>query len=323
MAVIPLHIVDAFASRPFTGNPAAIIPNATNLTEEEMVRISEELGLEVGFVLPPEERGADVRIRFFIDRNEDTLSGHVLLAAFVSMADRGIFRPTVEGRLLHVETLAGVLQVRLQGSPGRPAQVTCEMPTPRFGEPVPVDEVAGALDVPSELLMINGHGPQRVSCGFDQVVVPVADRSVMRGSLRGLDRIKVLLDERGAAGLVLFCPETVTGEADFQCRFLHPGDRRTEDIASGTCLAAVAAYVVQNGLVEQADEVTVVTEQGHALGRPTRAAVDVRMLDDRIHRVELNGTGAVVMRGSLQFERLVAYDARQDVRQEAQNEARG
>ena len=84
-----------------------------------MVRISEELGLEVGFVLPPEARGADVRLRFYIDRNEDTLSGHVLLAAFVSMADRGIFRPTAEGRLLHVETLAGVPIEIISIGPGR------------------------------------------------------------------------------------------------------------------------------------------------------------------------------------------------------------
>jgi trans-2,3-dihydro-3-hydroxyanthranilate isomerase len=303
MAVIPLHIVDAFADRPFAGNPAAIIPNAAGLDEEEMVRISEELGLEVGFVLPPDERRADVRLRFFIDRNEDTLSGHVLLAAFVSMADRGIFRPTVEGRLLHVETLAGVLEVRLRGEVGGTTNVTAEMPNPRFGEPVPVDEVAGALDVPSELLRLDGHGPQRVSCGFDQLVVPVADRTVMRGNLRGLDRIKVLLDERGAAGLTLFCPETTSEAAHFHCRFLHPGDRRAEDVASGTCIAAVAAYAVRNDLVAGRDEIEVVTEQGHALGRPTLARVAVRVLDGAIHRVQLSGDGAVVMRGSLQLQR--------------------
>lgn len=302
MAVIPLHIVDAFADQPFAGNPAAIIPNAAGLDEEDMVRISEELGLEVGFVLPPGERGADVRLRFFIDRNEDTLSGHVLLAALVSMVDRGIFRPNSRGQMLHVETLAGVLEARLVGSPGGPVRATFEMPNPRFGEPVPVDEVAAALDVPSELLRLGNAGPQRVSCGFDQLIVPMADRNFLRGSLRGLDRIQVLLDERGAAGLVLMCPETISESADFHCRFLHPGDRRAEDVASGTCIAAVAAYAVEHALLPRSEEVRVVTEHGHSLGRPTRAEATVRVLDDKIHRVQLFGTGAVVMRGSLQFQ---------------------
>jgi trans-2,3-dihydro-3-hydroxyanthranilate isomerase len=304
MAVIPLHIVDAFTERPFGGNPAAIIPNAASLDDQEMIQISEELGLEVGFVLPPEARGADVRLRFFIDRREDTLSGHVLLAALVSLADRGIFRPTPEGCPISVETLAGVLEARLVSeTAGRP-RVVCEMPNPRFGEPVPVDQVAQALGVPAELLRLQGHGPQRVSCGFDQILVPVAERTIIRGGLPGLGGVRELLDERGAAGLVLFCPDTYDTGVDFHCRFLHPEDRRCEDIASGTCLAAVGAFAVRHGLVPRlGEEVRVVTEQGHALGRPTVAEVLVGLLDGQIERVRLSGTGAVVLRGSLQFNR--------------------
>lgn len=304
MAVIPLHIVDAFADQPFRGNPAAIVPNAAVLSETEMMSIAEELGMEVGFVLPPEAREADVRLRFFTDQREDTLSGHVMLAAFVSLAERGIFRPTAAGRLVHAETLAGVFEVRLQATPEGHTRVTCEMPNPRFGEPVPVDEVARALDVPAELLRLQGAGPRRVACGFDQILVPVADRAIMRGTLRSSPAIKALLDSRGAAGLTLFCPETHDRDADFHCRFLHPDDRRCEDLASGTSLAAVAAYAVQQNLVPRQEQVRVITEQGRSLGRPTRAELDVRVLDDQIHRVELSGFGAVVMRGSFQFQRL-------------------
>ncbi|HOX25686.1 MAG TPA: PhzF family phenazine biosynthesis isomerase [Candidatus Krumholzibacteria bacterium] len=310
MAVIPLHIVDAFTDRPFAGNPAAIIPNAANLGDEEMAKISEELGMEVGFVLPPDVSGADVRLRFFVDRREDSLSGHVLLAAFTSMVDRGIFRPTPAGVLLHVETLAGVLEVRLIAEADGLTRVVFEMPNPRFGEYVPVDEVARALGAPAEFLRIAGHGPQRVSCGFDQILVPVADRTIMRASLPGMAGIRVLLDERGAAGVALFCPETVREYADFQCRFIHPGDRRCEDIASGICLAAIGAYAVHHGLLPPAEVVRVVTEQGHLLGRPTIAEIEVRCLGDRIHRIQLSGTGAVVMRGSLQFNRFAGATAR-------------
>lgn len=304
MAVIPLHIVDAFADQPFRGNPAAIVPNAAVLSDEEMVSIAEELGMEVGFVLPPEAREADVRLRFFTAQREDSLSGHVMLAAFVSLAERGIFRPTAGGRLVHAETRAGVLEARLQLTPQGGPRVTCEMPNPRFGEPVPVNEVARALEVPAELLRLQGAGPRRVACGFDQIVVPVADRAIMHGALRGSKAVKALLDDRGAASLTLLCPETHDSDADFHCRFLHPDDRRCEDVASGTCLAAVAAFAVQENLVPRLEQVRIVTEQGRSLGRPTRAELDVRVLGDQVHRVELSGFGAVVMRGSFQFQRL-------------------
>jgi trans-2,3-dihydro-3-hydroxyanthranilate isomerase len=304
MAVIPLHIVDAFTEQPFAGNPAAIVPNAAVLDDDEMVKISEELGMEVGFVLPPEARDADVRLRFFVDRQEDSLSGHVMLAAFTSLADRGIFRPTTEGRLVHVETLAGVLEVRLTARADGHTSITCEMPNPRFGEPIPAEEVAHALGVDPGAIATGETGPQRVSCGFDHIVVPVTSRDVIRGQVLGQAGVGNLLDERGAAGMTLFCDQTTDPRAAFFCRFLQPGVRQCEDIASGNCLAAVAAYAVQHGLVTAADLVTIVTEQGHGLGRPTRAELSVRMISDRIHRVEMTGTGAVVMRGSFQFQRL-------------------
>ncbi|MBM4131505.1 PhzF family phenazine biosynthesis protein, partial [bacterium] len=104
MAIIPFHIVDAFASRPFTGNPAAIIPNASCLTEAEMLQITGELSMEAGFVLPPDNPRADLKLRFFTRRREAALSGHVVIAAFASMADRGFYRPTPEGVDLVVET---------------------------------------------------------------------------------------------------------------------------------------------------------------------------------------------------------------------------
>jgi trans-2,3-dihydro-3-hydroxyanthranilate isomerase len=303
MASIPLHIVDAFADRPFSGNPAAIVPSAAGLKDEEMIAIAEELGMEVGFVLPPRDPDADVRLRFFTGRREDSLSGHVLIAAFTSMADRGIFRPLPEGRHLQAETLAGTLEVTLAERDDGQTLVTYALPSPRFGEPIPADEVALALNLPAELLKLDGHGPQRVSCGFDHIVVPVADRDALRGSFRDMTRVTMLADSRGVAGLVLFSRETPLAEADYHCRFFHPGDRCCEDVASGNGLGAFGAYVVGKSLEGPADCVHIVTSQGQALGRPNLAQVSVWREPASIGRVEIAATGAVVMRGSFQFER--------------------
>jgi PhzF family phenazine biosynthesis protein len=303
MAIIPLHIVDAFADRPFSGNPAAIIPSAVGLSDEEMIAIAEELSMEVGFVLPPRDPEADVRLRFFTGRREDTLSGHVLIAAFTSMADRGIFRALPEGRLLQAETLAGTLDVTLREREDRRTLVTYSLPTPRFGEPVPASEVALALNLPADMLKLDGHGPQRVSCGFDHLVVPIADRDVMRGSFRDMTRITALADSRGVAGLVLFGRENALAEADFHCRFFHPGDRCCEDVASGNGLGAFGAYVADKGLAGSGDCLRMVTSQGQALGRPSLAQLSVWRGAESIRRVEIAATGAVVMRGSFQFDR--------------------
>jgi len=303
MAIIPFHIVDAFANRPFTGNPAAIIPNASNLSEAEMFQITDELSMEAGFVLPPLAPGADVRLRFFTRRREANLSGHVVIAAFASMCDRGFYRPTPEGVSLHVETGAGLLPVTLTAGGNGGALITVGMPRPRFGEPVPASEVAAALGLPDGVLGIGDHGPQRVSCGFDQIIVPVADCQTIRGLGPESAGILELTDRRGVGGLTLFCPETYSQAADFHCRFFHPHMGADEDVASGTSLAAAASYIVDRQLMPAAEVVEMITEQGHSLGRPTTAELSVRVAADGIEAVELTATGAVVMRGSFHFNR--------------------
>jgi trans-2,3-dihydro-3-hydroxyanthranilate isomerase len=303
MAIIPFHIVDAFADRPFTGNPAAIIPNASNLTEAEMFQITDELSMEAGFVLPPVTPDADVRLRFFTRRREANLSGHVVIAAFASMCDRGFYRPTPEGVSLALETGAGILPVTLTAGANGRSWVTVAMPQPRFGEPVPASEVTAALGLPDGSLGIGDHGPQRVSCGFDQIIVPVPDRQTIRGVARDSSGILELTNRRGVGGLTLICPETFGPEADFHCRFFHPHMGDAEDVASGTSLAAAASYIMDRHLLPSAERVQLIMEQGHSLGRPTTARVTVFASAEGVEGVELTATGAVVMRGSFHFNR--------------------
>ncbi len=303
MAIIPFHIVDAFATHPFTGNPAAIIPNASSLTEVEMLQITDELSMEAAFVLPPTTPGADVRLRFFTRRLEANLSGHAAVAAFVSLADRGFYRPGHETVAIGLETGVGVLPVKLRNIADGHIQVTLEMPPPRFGEPVPATEVATALGVDPDMLHLGEQGPQRVSCGFDQIIVPVGIREVIRGSFQDAVAIGRLTDRRGVGGLTLFCPNTHRGDADFHCRFFQPKMGHYEDVASGTSLAAMSAYVVRNGILPAARSTTITTEQGHSLGRPTMAELQVQSDSGGIRRITLTGTGRVVMRGSFHFSR--------------------
>ncbi len=303
MAIIPFHIVDAFANRPFTGNPAAIIPNASNLSDAEMFQITDELSMEAGFVLPPVTPGADVRLRFFTQRHETNLSGHVVIAAFASMCDRGFYRPTPEGLSLQLETGTGLLPINLTSGSNGGTVITMGLPAPRFGEPVSASEVAAALNVSADDLGIGDHGPQRISCGFDQIIVPISDGQTIRGIARDNPGILELTDRRGVGGVTLVCPETYGREADFHCRFFHPHLGADEDIASGTSLAAAASYIVDRHLQPRSEKVELVMEQGHSLGRPTTAQLALMTSEGGIDAVELTTTGAVVMRGSFHFNR--------------------
>ncbi len=302
MATIPVDIVDAFAERPFTGNPAAIVPDASGLSLQDMLRITDELQMEAGFVFPPGTPEADIRLRFFTPLREAMLSGHVIVAAFVSLADRGLFQPTKVGTKLRYETGVGLLPVVLTAAEGGRTWVTFDLPPPRFGEPVPASEVAAALNLPPGILKLREHRPQRVSCGSDVLVVPITDYHAARGAFTDKEAIRRLADQRGVGGLACFCPDTSSPDADLFCRFFYPSDGTDEDVVSGTSLGAIAAYCLDKGLLPRADHVSITTEQGHALGRPNRAVVEVYMSGLCVTRIRLTATGAVVMRGEFQIQ---------------------
>lgn len=80
---LPLHQVDAFASRPFTGNPAAVMPLEAWLDDELMQALALENNLsETAFFVPESEQAEDdFHIRWFTPEVEVPLCGHATLAS--------------------------------------------------------------------------------------------------------------------------------------------------------------------------------------------------------------------------------------------------
>jgi len=82
---LPIHQIDAFAERPFEGNPAAVMPLESWLPDELMQSIAMENQLsETAFFVPLDD-GSNVsngfHIRWFTPANEVDLCGHATLAS--------------------------------------------------------------------------------------------------------------------------------------------------------------------------------------------------------------------------------------------------
>ncbi len=82
MRTFPIYQIDAFADRPFTGNPAAVMPLRQWFSDEAMQAVAQENNLsETAFFVP---EGDGFRIRWFTPGGEIDLCGHATLAsAFV------------------------------------------------------------------------------------------------------------------------------------------------------------------------------------------------------------------------------------------------
>ena len=82
MTPMPFFQVDAFAARPFEGNPAAVIPLTAWLPDPVMQAIAAENNLsETAFTVPSERDDADYDLRWFTPTVEVDLCGHATLAS--------------------------------------------------------------------------------------------------------------------------------------------------------------------------------------------------------------------------------------------------
>ena len=73
--------VDAFADRPFTGNPAAVVPLDEWLPDDVMQAIAEENNLSETAFTVPTSGDADYELRWFTPTTEVALCGHATLAS--------------------------------------------------------------------------------------------------------------------------------------------------------------------------------------------------------------------------------------------------
>ncbi len=97
---VPFFFVDVFASRPLTGNPLSLVPDADGLDEGQMRAIAREFNQsETTFVLRPSLLGAAVRLRSFTPIGAEVGgAGHNALGAWLWMEAAAGSRPPTATR---------------------------------------------------------------------------------------------------------------------------------------------------------------------------------------------------------------------------------
>jgi PhzF family phenazine biosynthesis protein len=210
---IPLYQVDAFTSRLFAGNPAAVCPLETWLDDRVMQSVAAENNLsETAFFV---RNGEAYDLRWFTPACEVDLCGHATLAsAFVvfEYLDRA-------AELVRFQTRSGELRVRRNGDlltmdfPARPPQPCDASPA-----------LAAAL----------GKPPRELGAARDYLAVFESEDEV-----RALDP-----DMRALAALERFAViVTAPGDsADFVSRFFAPAHGVDEDPVTGSAHCTLVPY---------------------------------------------------------------------------------
>jgi PhzF family phenazine biosynthesis protein len=254
------RIVDVFAPTAFTGNPVAVILDASGLDGLAMGRVAAWTNLsETTFVLPPRDTQADYRVRIFTTEEELPFAGHPTLGtAHAWLVAGGV--PRRAGEVVQ-ECGAGLVRVRCDTGVGEEGLLAfAAPPLLRDGElgPALLDDLVDQLGADPGVVVAgrwvdNGPGWAAVLLASAEAVLALRPRSV-----------------RQPIGVI--GPHDAGSVESWEVRaFLPRPGGMMEDPVTGSLNASLAQWLLASGRATAPYTV----RQGTALGRHGRVHVDL------------------------------------------------
>jgi PhzF family phenazine biosynthesis protein len=259
---VPLFHVDAFASAPFTGNPAAVCLLDEPVDAEWMQSVAAEMNLsETAFVRPLD---GGFELRWFTPSGEAELCGHATLASAHVLWESGLldtaavahFRTRFRGTLRAERGTGEAIELDFPSDPPEPSAL------------------------PDGMVEALGAAPRNTARARVGSFVEVATEDEVRAlqpDLRRLAHLESVVVTSAAAG----------PSHDFVSRYFAPRYGIDEDPVTGSAHCALAPY-----WTERLGRDELVGYQASARG----GTVGVRLRDGR---VLLGGRAVTVARGQL------------------------
>lgn len=262
---IPIYQVDAFADKPFTGNPAGVCILERPATDAWMQSVAMEMNLsETAFVM--RRADGDFDLRWFTPAVEVSLCGHATLATSHVLYESGFLQPS---EIARYHTKSGLLQARFVDGlieldfPASDME-TCDAP----------EGLSEALGLESKLWR---KRPTRPS-----YLIEVASEAIVRNLTPNFAALRLL-----GIRSVMVTARAETGEFDFISRFFAPGVGVNEDPVTGSAHCTLAPY------------------WGAKLGKTTLSAYQASTRGGSLlctlegDRVKLAGKALTILRGEL------------------------
>ena len=286
--ILDFDWVDAFANAVFGGNGCAVVHGGAALPAAVCTAFVRETSLvECTFTGPSDT--ADLRVRYFLADREIPFAGHPTIATVAALRHRGLVRDDS----LTLETGAGLVAVDIEAD-----MITMTQPPPLFGPRVPAEVVAAVGGLASSDII---GEPQVVSTGLPFCIVVLKGRAAMdtlKLDIEALARFRRHLGEAEDTPMEPFWVvlEGATDAGDTYARLLLAPPSPAEDPFTGSASGSMAAYLWAEGHLKGP---SFIAEQGHGMGRPGKAHIEVMGPPDAIKGVRVAGRGQIVMTGQV------------------------
>ena len=275
---INYYQLNSFAKSSSGGNPAAIVLNSDNLSEDIMQKIAKTINFsETAFV--SNSNYANFKVRFFTPNEEVDLCGHATIGTFSILLSNKIITPG----LYNQETKAGILDVEVKSD----SSIMMNQSLPIFYEEIPKYEIANSFNISVD--DIEDDIPiQIVSTGLRDIIIPIKNLSILTSIKPNFKKIIDISKKYNVVGYHAFSLESIHNSTA-HCRNFAPLYDILEESATGTSNGALACYLYKYEKINNTQINNLKFEQGYCMEKPSEIKVSLVTEDKNILQVKVGG----------------------------------
>jgi PhzF family phenazine biosynthesis protein len=285
---IQAQIVNGFVTGGIGGNPAGVVLDADELSENEMLGIAAKIGLsETAFVSSSDTEG--FKLDFFTPNRRIAHCGHATIATFSYLAELGRIS---EGETSK-ETVDGPRRISIKNGAAYMEQLAPQyrMPGDWAKDDVTMADFLQSLGI-TESDLDSSIGPILVNTGNSFIVVGVKDGASLRNLKPDFDLISVISEKLDLIGYYVFTTDSNATDKDATTRMFAPRYAIQEESATGMA-AGPLACVLHDHLHIEKD--TFLLEQGRFMepASPSLITVELTVENGEIQNLMAGGHGKV------------------------------
>lgn len=275
---VPVAIVNAFFDSPNGGNPAGVVLNADQLTNEQKLKIAGNVGLsETAFVSRSDI--ADFKLDFYTPTRQIAHCGHATIAAFSLLSKNGSIKSPKTSK----ETIDGIRNIDVEGE-----SIFMEQLKPTYKD-IELEAILKSLGLNMSDVF---RYPTIVSTGNGFLILQMTNMATLDGITVDEAMVNQISEEHDLIGFYVFTSDTNQPGRDASTRMFAPRFGISEESATGMAAGPLACYLHDYCGVSK-DVMCI--EQGYSMQPPSPSCIQVRLLveGDKIHGVSAGGGGAV------------------------------
>jgi PhzF family phenazine biosynthesis protein len=259
--LIEAQIINGFVDNGAGGNPAGVVFDADELTNEQKLKVASLVGLsETAFV--SSSTVADYKLDFFTPVRQIPHCGHATIAAFSYLKQLGRITTSQSSK----ETIDGIRSIYFKNNMAYMEQGS---PTSH----IPTDDIKTIL-LSLHLCdkdLINGLEPTIVNTGNSFLLIPVKDEEVLHRLQVNLQEVSRLSEKYGLIGFYPFTTNVKDTRFDATASMFAPYYGITEESATGMAAGPLACFLHRNGIVKT----NINIQQGKFMSTPSTSLLNV------------------------------------------------